>query len=328
MRQIDWRVPRILLPVAASLLFVLLLAACGGGGGEGPNGNDGSQQSQFYEVDESGAIRYLQYVGPRPSHTYTFLKLLSPHTRSVIKVDTGNYKRFCCSAAVDGRESAELAREQVLGLEWTGTLSTIFEDPAVPEYLYGNITVIDGVDNMLFLQVDITTREPWENVLRNQGYERSEVKDVVLWIGPPPWEAFAFMGHDLIVSNTESNVTELLERRFTGGPSFYDIAGDLWESLPFGVVQSLEQTSDGIIRGVSVSGFSSGGRGVPDVQVSRLVDYMGDDQAELDVQEWMMEWEGAFSGSCSEPVTNLEGLRYSFETVCPADQVLDDLRGS
>ena len=150
----------------------------------------------------------------------------------------------------------------------------------------------------------------------------------MLWIGPPPWEAFAFVGHNFIVSNTESNVTELLERRFTGGASFYDIAGDLFESLPFGAVKSLEQTSDGIIRGVSVPIHSSGGRGFPDVEVIRLVDYMGDEQAELDIREWMMEWEDAFLGSCSEPVTNLERLRYSFETICPADQVLDDLRGS
>ena len=327
MRLTDWRIPRILLPVAAGVLLVLLLAACGGGGGEGPNGSDDSQQSQFFEVDEQGAIKYLQDPGPRPSFTYTLLKLLSPHTRSVIKVDTGNYKRLCCGAAVGGKGSADLAREQVLGLEWTGTLSTIFEDPGVPGYEYGNITVIDGVDNMLFLQVDITTREPWKNVLRNQGYERSEVKDVVLWIGPPPWEAFAFVAHDLIVSNSESNMTELLERRFTGGASFYDLAGDLWESLPSGGVQSLEQTSDGIIRGVSVSGFSRQGSKV-DVEVARLVDYMDDEQAELDIQEWMWEWEDAFSGSCSEPVTNLEGLRYSFETVCPADLVLDDSRSS
>ena len=118
----------------------------------------------------------------------------------------------------------------MLVLEWTGTLSTIFEDPAVPEY-ESDITVIDAIDNMLFLRVDITTREPWKNVLKNQGYERSEMKDVVLWMGPPPWEAFAFGGHNLIVSNTESNITELLERRFTGGASFYDIAGDLFESL-------------------------------------------------------------------------------------------------
>ena len=55
---------------------------------------------------------------------------------------------------------------------------------------------------------------------------------------------------------------------------------------------------------------------------------MDDEQAELDIQEWMWEWEDAFSGSCSEPVTNLDGLRYSFETVCPADLVLDDSRGS
>ncbi len=321
MRLTDWRIPRILWPVAASLLLALLLAACGGGGGEGPNGNDDSQQSEYYVIDENGAIRYLQYLGPAPSHTYTFLKLPSPHTRSVIKIERGSYKRLCCSTAVDGRESAEPTLEQVLGLEWTGTLSTIFEDPAVPEYEY-DITVIDAVDNMLFLNVDITTREPWENVLRNQGYERSEVKDVALWIGPPPWEAFAFMGHDLIVSNTESNMTELLKRRFTGGDSFYDIAGDLWESLPFGAVQSLEQTSDGIIRGVSVGGSFS------DARVIRLVDYMGDEQAKLDIQEWMNEWEDTFSGSCSEPVTHLEGLRYSFETVCPADLMLADLRGS
>ena len=150
----------------------------------------------------------------------------------------------------------------------------------------------------------------------------------MLWIGPPPWEAFAFVGHNFIVSNTESNVTELLERRFTAGASFYDIAGDLFESLPFGAVKSLKQTSDGIIRGVSVPIHSSGGRGFPDVEVIRLVDYMGDEQAELDIREWMMEWEDAFLGSCSEPVTNLEGLRYSFETICSADQVLDDLRGS
>ena len=97
------------------------------------------------------------------------------------------------------------------------------------------------------------------------------------------------MGHNFIVSNTESNVTELLERRFTGGASFYDIAGDLFESLPFGAVKSLEQTSDGIIRGVSVPIHSSGGRGFPDVEVIRLVDYMGDEQAELDIREWMME---------------------------------------
>ena len=54
----------------------------------------------------------------------------------------------------------------MLGLEWTGTVSTIFEDPAVPEY-ESDITVIDAIDSMLFLRVDITTREPWKNVLRN-----------------------------------------------------------------------------------------------------------------------------------------------------------------
>ena len=39
----------------------------------------------------------------------------------------------------------------MLGLEWTGTLSTIFEDPAVPEY-ESDITVIDAIDSMLFLR--------------------------------------------------------------------------------------------------------------------------------------------------------------------------------
>ena len=146
-------------------------------------------------------------------------------------------------------------------------MSTIFEDPAVPEY-EPDITVIDAIDNMLFLRVDITTRGPWKNVLRNQGYERSEMKDVVLWIGPPPWEAFAFVGHNLIVSNTEANITELLKRRFTSGASFYDIAGDLFESLPFGAVKSLEQTSDGIIRGVSVPIHSSGAVGFQMLKLS------------------------------------------------------------
>ena len=312
MRLTDWRIPRILLPVAAGVLLALLLAACGGGGGDGPNGND-----------EDGAIKNLEYAGPVPWSDNSFLRLLSPHTRSVIRVKHGPvYNDLCCETTVDGRESVEMSLEQVLGVEWTGTLSTIFDDPAVPEYEYG-ITVIDAVDNMLFLGVDADTREPWENVLRKQAYERSQVKDAALWIGPPPWEAFAFMGHGLIVSNTESNMTELLERRITGGASFYDVAGDLWESLPSGAVQSLEQTSGGIIRGVSVRGF------FPDVEVIRLVDYMGDEQAELDIQKTMGEWRySSFISSCSEPVNNLEGLRYSFETVCPADLVLDDLFGS
>ena len=321
MRLANCRPLRIGLTWASSLLLLLLLTACGGGGG--PIGDDDSQQSKYYEITDTGAIKHLKDAGPYPSSTYTFLKLLSPHTRSVIKVATGQYHQICCPTRVDLLDGAELAREELLGLEWTGPLATIFEDPAVPRYGY-DVIVIDDVDKMLFLGVDITTREPWENVLRDQGYERSEIKDVVLWVGPAPWKAFAFMAHDVIVANTQSNMMELLERRHTGSASLYDIAGDLWESLPYGIVQSLEQKPDGIIEGVSV-GPGSGPRGT--VEVIRWVDYREEEQGQLDSQEWMMEWRSAFDGICSEPVTSREGLRHKFEALCPGDKVHNELAG-
>ena len=54
----------------------------------------------------------------------------------------------------------------MLGLEWTGTLSTIFEDPAVPEY-ESDITVIDAIDSMLFLRGRHNYPGALQNCLRN-----------------------------------------------------------------------------------------------------------------------------------------------------------------
>ena len=85
-------------------------------------------------------------------------------------------------------ENADCPFEQVFGLKKTGPLARVEENPAATVYQH-EVTIIDGPNELLFLSVDKDKRGPWEDVLEEQGYRRSEVQDVVLWVGPPPWEA-------------------------------------------------------------------------------------------------------------------------------------------
>lgn len=299
--------------LAGCILILLSFSACADGGGAG-------QPVQHQEV-----------TGTYPTSDY-FLELVSPQARSVIHVDVEDFRRELCEeATVDAFENADCPFEQAFGLKKTGPLSRVEENPAATVYQH-EVTIIDGPDELLFLSVDKDKRGPWEDVLEEQGYRRSEVQDVVLWVGPTPWEAFAFIAHGLIVSDTETRMTELLERRDSRGPSLYDAAGDLWEALGlFGYVRSVERTPQGVIRAISV------GSTVPEhlesyvdaeVGVTMLADYMNPDQADLDSQEWLSEWRGAFPDGCPEPpVTNLEGLRYEFRAACRKDLVLHEFLG-
>lgn len=298
--------------LAGCTLLLLSLSAClSGAGGDRP-------------------IQHQEITGTYPTSDY-FLELVSPQARSVIQVDVEDFRRELCEeATVDAIENADCPFEQIFGLKKTGPLATVEEDPAATVYQH-EFTIIDGPDELLFLSVGKDKRGPWEKVLEEQGYRRSEVQDVVLWVGPPPWEAFAFIAHGLIVSDTETRMTELLKRRDSRGPSLYDAAGDLWEALGFfGYVRSVERTPQGVIRAISV------GTIVPEhlehyvdaeVGVTMLADYMSPEQAELDIGEWTSEWRGAFPHGCPEPVTNLEDLRYEFKTACRRHVVLHEFLG-
>ena len=298
----------ILLSVVGCILILLSLSACASGGGAGQ------------------PVQHQEITGTYPT-SYRFLKLVSPQARSVIQVDVAGFHRRLCEATVDAIENADCPFEQVFGLKRTGPLARVGENSWAAVY-QDDVTIIDGPDELLFLSV--YDRGPWENVLEEQGYRRSETQDVVLWLGAPPWEAFAFIAGGLIVSDTETRMTELLERRDSGAPSLYDAAGDLWEALGlFGHVKSVERTPQGVIRAISVGPDPGHFESVAqdEVGVTMLTDYMNPDQADLDSREWLSEWKGAFSHGCRELVANLEDLRYEFRAACRKDVLLNDFLG-
>ena len=291
--------------LAGCILILPSFSACAGGGGVG-------QPVQQQEI-----------TGTYPTSDY-FLELVSPQARSVIQVDVEDFRRELCEeATVDAIENADCPFEQVFGLKKTGPLARVEENPAATVYQH-EVTIIDGPGELLFLSVDKDKRGPWEDVLEEQGYSRSKVQDVVLWVGPPPWEAFAFIAHGLIVSDTGTRMTELLERRDAGGPSFYDAAGDFSEFLrcPCAAVWSVERTPEGVMRV-----FEWGPDGSDEVGVGMSANYMNPQQAELDSQEWLSEWRSTFPQGCRELVANLEGLLYEFKADCQKDVVLHEFLG-
>ncbi len=301
--------PLSLLFLAGCILILPSFSACAGGGGAGQ------------------PIQHREITGTYPGSDY-FLELVSPQARSVIQVEVEELHWGLCRATVDGNYSrdANCSYEQLLqafGLKKTGPLARVEENSATSVYQH-RVTIIDEPDELLFLSVDRPDRGPWEDVLEEEGYRRSEVRDVVLWVGPPPWEAFAFIGHGLIVSDTETRMTELLERRDSRGPSFYDAAGDFSEFLHGGAgpfpVWSVERTLEGVMREFYWGPHHQG----DEVVVHMSAYYMNPQQAEIDSQEWLSEWRSTLPQGCRELVANLEGLLYEFQAECQKDVVLNE----
>jgi hypothetical protein len=71
-------------------------------------------------------------------------------------------------------------------------------------------------------------------------YDDDEYRDVEVWVNPSSqWESFAFLpGGNVLAADYEA-LKDLLRRRDRGGTSLYDDIGDLWSSLPSGVMRGV-----------------------------------------------------------------------------------------
>lgn len=311
------------LPIAVAVVVALLLSliSCGGDGEATDTRSRGGAQSR--EHTGNGGSGHQRYAGPVPSMD-RFLKLVPPDAESLIRVYVDEYQRaFCPEIWRDDGDYAECGLEEVIGLPpLSGAFGEIAQVPEIRESLT-NFTVTGGSAIIVFQESSDSLHPLWEEILSDQGYERTEVEDAVLWSGPAPWEAFAFMGHDVVITAAHSDMTELLDRRHSDGPSLYDSANDVWKSLPPpAALRSLEQLPDGSIEGTALHHSPTG------IRIVRAVTYGSKEQAQLGFQEWMAFWGTEPLGICTRPEMALEGRGFTFEAECELGPVLDDLRGS
>ena len=98
---------------------------------------------------------------------------------------------------------------------------------------------VEGSDSIFFLG-GLGDLDGLRDELDELDYDDDEYRDVEIWVGGSShWGAFAFLpGGNVLAADYEA-VKDLLRRRDRGGASLYDDAGDLWSSLPSGVMRGI-----------------------------------------------------------------------------------------
>lgn len=98
---------------------------------------------------------------------------------------------------------------------------------------------VEGSDLIFFLG-GLGDLDGLRDELDDLDYDDDEYRDVEIWVNrSSQWEAFAFLpGGNVLTADYEA-LKDLLRRRDRGGTSFYDDIGDLWSSLPSGVMRGI-----------------------------------------------------------------------------------------
>lgn len=204
-------------------------------------------------------------------------------------------------------------------------------------------TSVEGSDPILFLG-GLGDLDGLRDELDDLDYDDDEYRDVEIWVnGSSQWEAFAFLpGGNVLTADYEA-LKDLLRRRDRGGTSFYDDIGDLWSSLPSGVMRGIYDDCN--YRDCDFVGWSIAKENSWDLKYTWAFEFDSDRDAERALDDIEDDFglrdsddrrtrrptptptEGGFgSRSLDDPRISRDGRRVTIEMAYDLDDIIDYAR--
>ncbi len=334
MRIVDHRLLKVAVPWATGLLLLLLLTACGGGDGNGDSPTEAGTTAAFGEVekpqDETGEGKPEDDTQPGgfANSSPSTIEDLSPDDilKLMPAVGADNVLYLDVQEAIDALANHGEVRGRLKD-RWEGTV--IFGGFGINIADLDNIAFGDfnnGDDN-LFLLGGVATGD-LRDTLEEWNFLRDEIYGHELWLeeGTRFGWAVVIQGETVLFADEGEEMVADVLARFTGdlevaaeALSLHDVAGDLWQGLPPGILKQMDVDDDCHAPNCERFGHSITKENDQQFRLTGISEFTS-------VEEAQEEWEGLEADDvhyACEATFDIDGKLIKYDALCDAEALLD-----